>query len=504
MKNIILKIFLASFFLSTIGCADLEENPIGLLAPESFFKTTKDVEVAIFGAYGVIASEPLFGRQFSSALMLRSDMVDIGNRSTSAERIQVNDFNMDDRNGMVARFWPVWYRVISAANYAESGANSLGLSDVEINPYIAEARFIRAFSYYHMVRVFGDLPYIDFAVKDPLALNTISKTSEEDIYLGIKEDLEFAKQWLPDSYASDVRTRPTKGTAASYLASVHLTLGDYADAYTEAKWVIDNRATYNYKLEGDFQNLFRAENGDDLQETIFAFDFLGQQRSGEGQNDDLIGPMVGIRNAPELGFGVNVPALAVYTTWNELDYRRKVSFTDSAFLNNGQWVGYNNFPNEKRPHIAKWRRYPGTSNADGRYSDFNYADFRYAEILLIAAEALAESVGVNAEAEGYVNQVRARARNWAGTPTAFPADVTPGMNKTDFINMVLEERRLELAFEWKRWYDIKRRNLGDLVFKGPGSLEPRTLFDATRDYLMPLPASDLIQNPNLAPNNPGY
>ncbi len=503
MKNRIIKIFVIAIFFSGIGCADLEENPVGLLAPEGFFKTTKDVEAAIFGAYGVIASESLFGRQFASALMLRSDMVDIGNRSTSAERVQVNDFNMDDRNGMVSRFWPVWYQVINAANAAEAGAISLGLSEAEINPYIAEARFIRAFSYYHMVRVFGDLPYIDFAVSNPLALTTISKTSEADIYAGIEADLVFAKQWLPNSFVSDVRSRPTKGTAASYLASVHLTQGNYADAYTEAKWVIDNRATFNYQLEADFQDLFRADKADALKETIFTFDFLGLQNLGS-LNDDLMGPMVGVRNTRQLGFGVNVPALAVYTTWNALDYRRKVSFTDSTFLNNGQWVGYLNFPNEKRPHIAKWRRFPGKANVDGRFSDFNYADFRYAEVLLIASEALAESAGVNAEAEGYVNQVRARARNWAGTPTAFPANVATGLSKTDFINLVLEERRLELAFEWKRWYDIKRRKLGDVVFKGPGSLEPRALFDPTRDYLMPLPATELILNPNLAPNNPGY
>ncbi len=503
MKNKFIKVCMVGIFLSIISCADLEEKPIGLLAPESFFKTKRDVEAAIFGGYGLLASEQLYGRLFTTALMLRSDMVDIGNRSTAAERIQVNDFNMDDRNGMVARIWPVWYQVVNAANTAEAGALSLGLPEEEINPLIAEARFIRAFSYYHLVQTFGSVPFINFSVSDPLSLRSIAKASEAEIYLGIIEDLTYAKQWLPNSFASDVRTRPTKGTAASYLAYVHLVQGNYAASYTEAKWVIDNKDTYNYQLENDFQDLFRAEKGDNLKETIFAIDFLGQRNSGS-LNDDLIGPMVGIRNTPQLGFGVSVPSLLVYTTWNDLDYRKKVSFTDSTFLNNGTWVGYPNFPNEKRPHIAKWRRFPGTSNADGRYSDFNYADFRYAEILLIAAEALAESVGVNAEAEGYVNQVRARARNWAGTPTAFPVDVTSGLSKADFINLVLEERRLELAFEWKRWYDIKRRNLGDVVFKGASSLEPRPGFDAARDYLMPLPATELIINPNLAPNNPGY
>ena len=140
--NIILVIVLVS---GTFSCADLTESPVGLLSPEGFYKSKRDVETGIFGAYGSLASEPIFGRLFVSAMMLRSDMVDIGNRGTAAERIQVNDFTMDASNGMVARFWPVWFQVISAANSAEAGAKTLGLPEAEINPLIAEAKFVRAF-----------------------------------------------------------------------------------------------------------------------------------------------------------------------------------------------------------------------------------------------------------------------------------------------------------------------------------------------------------------------
>src|SRR5690606_9822307 len=97
----------------------------------------------------------------------------------------------------------------------------------------------------------------------------------------------------------------------------------------------------------------------------------------------------------------------------------------------------------------------------------NYAIYRFAEVLLTAAEALNEVSGPTAEAQGYVNQVRARARNWAGKATDFPADVNTGISKDDFRTLVLEERRLELSFEFKRWWDIKRRKMGDDVFKGP-------------------------------------
>ena len=163
------------------------------------------------------------------------------------------------------------------------------------------------------------------------------------------------------------------------------------------------------------------------------------------------------------------------------------------------------YPNEKRPHIAKWRRFPGNTNSDGRFSDHNYADMRYAEVLLIAAEALAETAGPNQEAIDYINQVRTRARNWPGRVSTFPANLAlAGLTKDQLINLVMEERKFELAFEWKRWFDIKRRKLGDLLFKGPNSLEPQPTFDATRDYLMPLPQTELEINPNLRPQNPGY
>lgn len=492
--------------VSGINCTKiLEEKPVGLLSPDGFFKSKKDVEAAIFGSYGLIASEPLFGRQFLSAIMLRSDMVDIGDRATSAERIQVNDFNMDANNGMVARFWPVWFQVISATNNAEAGAKSLNLPEADINPLIAEAKFVRCFSYYHLVRVFGNLPYIDKSAT-PDELKNISKTKEADIYTAIIKDLEFAKQWLPDKQPNDVRTRPTKATAAAYLASVYLTIGNYDKAYTEAKWVIDNKVKYNFILEPDFQNLFRAELGNNMKEHIFAADFVGQLNKGS-ENDDLMGPMVGIRNVPESGFGVLVPSLKVYTDWDPNDYRRAVSFNDVTKNAAGVTIPYTSFPNEKRPHIAKWRRFPGNAIANGRYSDFNYPDMRYAEILLIAAEALTEkSNAPTLEAIGYINEIRARARNKAGVPQLVPANLLLASftSKTQLIDAIMDERRLELAFEFKRWYDIKRRKLGDIVFKEANSLEPRSTFDATRDYLMPIPQTEIQLNPNLKPQNSGY
>jgi hypothetical protein len=193
--------------------------------------------------------------------------------------------------------------------------------------------------------------------------------------------------------------------------------------------------------------------------------------------------------------------LAVFDTWDARDYRRKVALADSA-LYGGELRPYTEY-NIPRPHIAKYWRYPGASESTGNNGDTNYAIYRYAELLLTAAEALNEISGPTAEAQGYVNMVRGRARNWAGTPTDFPEDVPAGISKDDFRDLVLDERRLELSFEFKRWWDIKRRDMGEEVFKGPNSLEPHENF-TTNKYLLPIPQDELDRNPNLLPQNPGY
>jgi hypothetical protein len=129
---------------------------------------------------------------------------------------------------------------------------------------------------------------------------------------------------------------------------------------------------------------------------------------------------------------------------------------------------------------------------------------RYAEVLLIAAEAAVE-LGDNSSALDYVNQVRARARKGgASTSGGYtevtiaastePADLTGTLTAAD----ILEERRIELAFECKRWYDIKRRQLGDEVFSASGYEGAKSNWDSSVDYDTPIPEDEIERNPNLA------
>lgn len=507
MKNYkyVILVFLG---MAVYSCSDLEEEPRGLLAPEGFFQSLNDVQTAINGTYGNLQEEAYWGRKFSLPLMLRSDMVSIGDRGTPGRRIDHDEFTVSDDNGMITTSWPTCYQVIATANLAIAGARNVAAEEDAKNAVVAQAYFVRAYMYYHLVRLYGGLPYIDFVVDNIDTLRDIDRTPEDQVYQNIIADLTFAKQWLPDTQPN--RTLPSKGAASAYLADVYLTMGMYPEAYNEAKEVIMNKGTYNFDLEPDFQDLFDATKQDASLEPIFVIDFNNFRDGDIGQ--DYQGALTGIRanerNGVGGGWSVAVPTANVYNNWDSNDYRRDVSFDADAIFG-GNLEPFTNFPNFdsrniQSAYIAKYTRFPGqTANGNGRASETNYAQMRYAEVLLIAAEALNEVSPGTTEADGYVNEVLSRARARDGSSTsASPANVS-GLSQTDFRNMIMEERRLELAFEFKRWYDIKRRQLGNEVF-GPSGLEPQPNFDPARDYLLPLPADELARLNNINENNPGY
>lgn len=485
------------------GCLDLDEEPIGTLAPETFFTSVTDAEASVNGAYTYLASESVYGRRLINCLQLLGDMCDIGDTGTAAERVQINGFTYDSSNGMPAKFWPSIYKVISAANSAIDGIPQVDMDENYKNQLIAEAKVIRAWCYYDLVRLFGDVPYIDQFVTNPTSVATISKTPAAEIYQHIITDCKAGEEFLPDKYTPNVRSRPSKGTAQTILASVYMTLGEWANAATYAEKVITNASAYGYSLLPDFQDLWDANNAEHA-EQIWAIDFRGGTSASDGVNVDYMVPMTGVRNAKMAGWSVVVPSPGVYDSFDDRDYRKKVSFLTETTV--GSVMTPYTAWTWPRIHMAKWCLSRGANcvSSDGATSDHNYNLFRYAEVLLIAAECLNEANnGPTANAYTYINAVRARARNYGGTQTSFPANLQTGMTQAEFRAAVREERRLELAFEWKRWFDLVRWGIAKEAFTGPNSLEPHANF---QDYhtLLPIPQTELDLNPNLLPQNNGY
>ena len=516
MKNykFLLPLILA---LCIVGCSDLEEDARSQLNPEERILDLETVETTIAGAYGHLSARAFLSRALGLTLMLRSDMVDIGNPSTSASRVEQDQFTVSASNPLILdlanperSFWPRLYQIVRGANETLRELEILGDQEAGVKEEIAaRARFIRGFAYYHLVRLFGDVPYLDDTTTTADA-SVAPRTDIETIYASIIADFEYAKEWLPDSRVN--RALPGKAAPSAYLASVYLTRGEYQSAYDEATDIINKAGTYNLALEPDYRNIFHAENTDFSQEPIFVIDFVGTNVNDESR--DYLAAFTGFYGQatyyPSGGWSVMVPAKAVYDSWEDGDYRKEVNFDDVALDNNGNTLSFTEFSsldgrNANRPHISKYTAMAGDlpqANTSGRDSHSNYQLMRYAEVLLIAAEAAAE-LGNTAEADQYINMIRERARNGNGVDGAsnVPADIS-GATVED----VLEERRLELAFEHKRWYDIVRRKMGDQVF-GPNGFETELQgtqnFDSSRDYLLPIPPIEITNNPSLT-QNPGY
>lgn len=496
-RNIIYKILaVCAVVLFTIpSCTKLEENPIGILAPESYFKTEVEVEAAVMGVYSRFARETIYGRKLPITIMLLGDACDIGDQGTPSRRIQMNNFTPDANNGLITAFWPEIYRSIGAANAAISGAESIPNKDGNrTKELVAEARILRAHCYYNLVQLFGDIPYVGEFVTDPASVADASKTPAAEVYQKIIADCEFAEQNLPDTYSSGIRCRPTKGSAKTMLASIYLTIGQFDKAAQYAEEVINSRATYGYNLVNDFTELWKADNGD-MAEHIWTIDF----KAGTGTFTNWWAPLCGIRGADMQGWSVIVASPGLYALYETGDHRMETTFITETLVNDVM-VPYTNWE-IPRMHLGKFSLYPGSgANSDGSNSGRNYPIFRFAEVYLIAAEALAEvNNGPTAKAYEYINKVRERAR-FGGT---VPTDLPTGLSKADFIDAVLKERLLEFPLEYKRWFDIKRRQLGVEAFGGANSIEPHN-FDPAKNYLLPIPQSELDRNPNLLPQNPGY
>ncbi|RJE70456.1 RagB/SusD family nutrient uptake outer membrane protein [Reichenbachiella sp. MSK19-1] len=532
-KSYIISAMFALVMVFSMSCEDLDERPVGVLAPEGLFKTVSELQSGVNGGYYLICREEFHGRKLSLALLLRSDMVGIGDPTTGALRHACDLMEMEQNNGFVDSFWNVGYKALAAANTVINARDVVSGDEDEINAVVAEAYFLRAYIHYVYVRLFGEFIYMDGTpFEDPYMAQ---QSSVADIYEGIIADLEFCKQWLVDVPAD--RSHPSKATAYGMLASVYMTRAtseasqgsDWQDAYDNAKHVIDNEGTYGVSLDEDYYDIFAPDFTSS--EVLFKLNMIaadnhgitpgdiGGQNAGTDQITAVTGPRGDRRfedlNDAAFGWSAAVPELRVYSTWDGKDYRKAVSLDTAITYGDTTDYYFTRWDiieqNVARPAIAKYFRAVGEAGlrtgtkqgASLRDSNVKPVILRYGEVVLIAAEAAVE-LGLDGEAVKYINMIRERARNAGGSghskypPSAVPAAHPGGVTVDD----VIEERRLELAFEGVRWYDIVRRKLGKVYSGTAPALEDRD-FDESVDYLWPKYYVDVDLLDGLT-QNPGY
>ncbi|TJZ61087.1 RagB/SusD family nutrient uptake outer membrane protein [Sphingobacterium olei] len=477
-KNILIGfIALATLF----SCSKLEEKPDSILVSEQFYLNEEQAISAVTGTYRKLyeSGQSLYNSLFQIGVEMATDDYEAGPRARNAHVRAISGLTHDPSNDRMEQLWKQSYDAINASNLNIKNISEMTegqiTSTVRVR-LVNEAKFLRALHYFNLVRWFGDVPLVTepVSVLSPEQLY-VSKASEEDVYTQIVTDLSDAES-LPNylEYGDKDKGRASRGSAKSLLAKVYLTQKKWELARAKAKDVIDNE---KYDLFEDFVDVFAVDkkNG---KEHIFSAQFQG--------NSGYHGNSLASRSAPADIPGINgdyADALHVegglYESFEVQDERLPITFTvGKVSPTNNQYYALST------PQFNKY--YDESVIGNQSQSSKNLPIIRYAEILLIYAEADNEltSVPSNSAIES-LNKVRGRAN----------AALHVGAGSKDvFRELVFEERRKELVFEYQRWFDLARRGAEYYVTKLRAAGKTQA---AARHIHFPTPQRELNLNPNL-------
>ncbi|MDY7394330.1 RagB/SusD family nutrient uptake outer membrane protein [Aureibaculum sp. 2210JD6-5] len=481
-------VFLAGLLMIPMSCNDdlLDKLPLGEVANNEELGVGGQ-EVAVFGIYSLLRTTNVgsWNRHWFGSI--RSDDAQKGSTSgdSAANGTAFNDFEYIATNGLSTGWWNAHYEVIFACNevinnIAESGATDEGSL---IND--AEARVIRALMYFELRRDYGEVPIITVTIDVPSDAFA-PKSSVADIDQFIKDDLEIAEQNLPLTWAS-FPGRATSGFAKSLLAKLYLYQKDWANAYSKCQEVIDSGV---YMLDPSLINLFER-GGNNGVESIFEI----QQTVTEGgqQFNSIYYISQGVRGtgAWNLGWGFNTPTQNLVDAFEPGDARKANTILESGQDDGG--FGSGTLP-ESPPLAQKYWNKKAYTMDDIRSSLGvnsnrweNIKIIRYADVLLMAAEAGNESGVISpSEVADLINMIRSR----AGLPN------TSASSQSELRDAIKQERRVELALEEYRFYNLVRWGDATSVLGSLG-YEPK-------HALYPIPQEAIDNSGGVIVQNPDY
>lgn len=462
--------------LLSTSCVEsfLDREPISEVTQGNFFQTGADAEAALVAAYDALQSEYYIFDRFTNGDVISDNCYAGGDNPNN---FQLDEFRIAPNNGNVERDWRYLYEAISRANAVidnVGGIEAADLTEARKSEILGEARFLRATHYFQLVNLWGGVPLILQKVNstDPEVVFQ-PRVTEENIYAAIVSDLEIAIDLLPASWPSR-QERATKGAAEATLAKAyaHQPNADWNAVKTHAEAVINSGT---YALLSNYNSLWDGSN-ENSAESIFEVQYIG------GTNEANWGPQLWL--PPSLTGDnwrkFNTPAndlLTAFDTMND-DVREDASILMEGGL---PWRDPD-YTTGVIPFPFKQRRAGGFSSPN------NFILLRLADIILLAAEANTELNDLGA-AKTQLNRVRRR----VGLP-----EVTTNDQNT-LREAIQQERRLELAFEGHRWFDLKRTGKAVEVMNALNRG-----YDVTEEKLLfPIPQSELDRNPRLT-QNPGY
>jgi starch-binding outer membrane protein, SusD/RagB family len=428
--------------------------------------------------------------------------------SDMADVYDLENFKTNANNGLLLDFYRAQYQGIARCNLPLSQIPEME-TDADMTPtvqsrLIGELKFLRALYYFRLVRVFGGVPLVTAPVESKENWKQARATSEA-IYAQIISDLTDANAglWLKSKYPLTDLGRVTKGAAQAMLLKANL----YMHNYTAAEiWGDSIIASDEYSLTTNYNDNFTlaGENGP---ESVFEIQYMEDPTSdygeGNGYTRGTFTPILTRSRSSKLGggWGFNKPTQNLYNEFETGDPRR-----DSTILN----------PTDEQIETPAQEIYLGSRylnrkyammNSDGTFYKLTHATrgpinnkvIRYADVLLMYAEACCEN-GHLTEAKGALEAIRARARGNAAILPAFPYG-TYTDTKDDLRTAIRHERRVELAMEGHRWFDLCRWGVAKQVmdaYKAGETVEAQSqmaTFIAGKHELFPIPSKEIDLNP---------
>ena len=471
MKNIFncLKSYLIlSVLIVLVACQDLDENPKGFVYPGNFNTTIGQAEAALTASMNALWCEWCSNYSYGYGSFIEDDVLDGG------------DLNIG--NGYGTDLWNQHYVALNNINGVLKAVLNGSITNSDEQPLIpgviGQARYLRAFNYFTLVRLFGDIPLITEDTPDPVTNPITVRTPIAEVYGLIISDLEFAIDNLPSSKGP----KPSRGAAQALLAKVYLTMAtaplnqvaNYAKARDVAKALMDEG---EYSLVPDVFEVFNPENK-------FGPENIWSYNSTE--DDQATDPQIW---TPGIMDGWGDASLDLLWAEHWLASRPNEPRQDAYLILEYDGVPWTDF-DEARPFLGKYvMPYIPQEEYNAESSTATMPILRYADVLMMYAEAanMAEG-GPSADAYEAVNMVRRRANN---VPLDVPnpaVDLTPALSQEAFDKAVIEEREFELVMEFDRWYDIIRKRL---LLELTTKYHPENLGNVSDDdYLYPIPDYD--------------
>lgn len=548
-KLIILTLFVSLIFTS---CDDfLTEDVRGQQNLDTYFQSVEEAESFITGCYQAIT----FGGWWNiNTVWLLSEMCSddgwMGNTTQSqSDYISLAHYQgTGQSNGAISNFWQYRYKGILRCNIAVERIGQSEFSDEHMkNRLIAEARFLRGYFYFELVRNFGGVPLVTGFLL-PEEISGITRKEVNEVYEFIENDLLAAAEVLPQrsEYAANDMGRATRGAALGLLGKVYLYQEKWSDAREVLKTVIDEN---EYDLLPDFGDVWSVDHHNSV-ESLFEVQYM---YDGTYSLGGALTVMTGARNGPGDGWSWGQPTANLEQAYIDAGDTERLRWTiikagcteiagednfDVFIENSKKMPLYNSYlekyewnpdcyiidpaqhksarivrkyfvPIEKRPEVYNIDKIP-----------LNHRILRYADVLLMYAEACNE-LGEDATARIYLNEVRKRVN--------LPEITSSGKELRRAIRM---ERRLELAWEQNRLYDIRRwtddngkkmisnlmgsngsfvkyntdiatRDLYEWENQGEAS-DKGISFDETRDFVFPIPLYEITMSNGSIVQNPGW